>query len=247
LEAFAPLALDVSNHHLIRRHDAKSGPVTIFQKTPLTHSWGGISVPSTFDPARRPIYVHAVAEMTRKNEDYARPLIASAIEKVVLRHPSDKILVHTVSYALNRYVEDHLRQSDGLFRLVTYNAATEKQRAIDRYLSTEGSVFLAPSLDRGIDLPGDDCRVIVVCKVPFPSLGDKQISARMHSKGGQQWYAVKTIRSLVQMTGRGMRSADDYCESYILDKMFISQIWRRNRNLLPKWWSDALVWSRGVL
>src|SRR5271154_839826 len=164
------------------------------QPRALTHSWAGISVPSTFDPARRPIYVHPVVAMTRKTEDDARPLIAQAIEKVIARHPSDKILIHTVSYALNKYIENHLRQTDGLFRVVTYNATTEKQRAIDRYLSVPGSVFLAPSLDRGIDLPGDDCRVIIVCKVPFPSLGDKQVSARMHSKGGQSWYAVRTIR-----------------------------------------------------
>lgn len=213
----------------------------------LAHSWGGVSVPSTFDPARRPIYIHPVAEMTRKNEEHARPLIAQAIAKVVAKHPDDKILIHTVSYANNRFIENVLRQGDALFRLVTYNAAVEKQRAIDRYLNQPGAVFLAPSLDRGIDLPGDDCRVIVICKIPFPSLGDKQISARMHSKGGQNWYAVKTIRSLIQMTGRGMRSHDDFCESYILDKMFINSIWQRNRNLLPKWWSDALVWNRGTL
>ncbi len=185
--------------------------------------------------------------MTRKTEDEARPLIAQAVSKVASLHPNDRILVHTVSYSLNRYIEDHLRQGDSLFRVVTYNAATEKQRAIDRYIHQPGALFLAPSLDRGIDLPGDDCRVIVVCKVPFPSLGDKQISARMHSKGGSTWYAVRTIRSLVQMTGRGMRSADDFCESYILDKMFLDSIWRRNRNLIPKWWADALVWNRGLL
>ena len=221
--------------------------MTLTPPRTLVHSWAGISVPSTFDPSRRPIYVHPIAEMTRKNEAHARPLICQAVQKVVTKHPDDKILIHTVSYALNKFIEDQLRQSDELFRLVTYNTASEKQRAIDRYLATERAVFLAPSLDRGIDLPGDDCRVIVVCKVPFPSLGDKQVSARMHSKGGQSWYAVKTIRSLVQMTGRGMRSADDYCESYILDKMFLESIWRRHKNLLPKWWADALVWNRGTL
>lgn len=221
--------------------------MTITKPRALTHTWTGISVPSTFDPARRPIYVHPIAEMTRKQEDYARPLICQAVQKVVAKHPEDKILIHTVSYKLNRFIEDQLRQGDSLFRLVTYNTAGEKQRAIDRYLNQEGAVFLAPSLDRGIDLPGDDCRVIVVCKVPFPSLGDKQVSARMHGKGGQSWYAVRTIRSLVQMTGRGMRSADDFCESYILDKMFLESIWRRHKNLLPKWWADALVWNRGTL
>jgi ATP-dependent DNA helicase DinG len=213
----------------------------------LTYTWGGINVPSTFDPARRPIYIHPIAAMSKKNEDHARPLIAEAIGKVAARHPNDRILVHTVSYSLNTYVEDYLRQSNSLYRVVSYHSASEKQRAIDTYLASDGAIFLAPSLDRGIDLPQDDCRVIVVCKVPFPSLGDKQVSARLHSKGGQQWYTVRTIRSLVQMTGRGMRSQDDTCESYILDKAFTEQMWRRHRHLLPKWWTDALVWNRGVL
>ncbi len=213
----------------------------------LTYRWGPVSVPSTFDPARRPIYVHPVAVMSKKNEDYARPLIAQAVQKVVDKHPNDRILIHTVSYSLNTFLEDTLRQSDQLFRVITYHSAAEKQRAIDSYIYTQASIFLAPSLDRGIDLPGDDCRVVIVCKVPFPNLGDKQISARMHSKNGQQWYSVRTVRSLVQMTGRGMRSSDDYCESYILDKAFVDNIWRRHRNLLPRWWQEALVWNRGVL
>jgi Rad3-related DNA helicase len=222
--------------------------MTVIQSNlPLTQAWTGITVPSTFLPERRPIYVHPIVAMSRKNEDHARPLIAQAISKVVARHPNDRILIHTVSYALNRYIESELRQTDQLFRIVTYNSAVEKQRAIDTYLSTSAAIFLAPSLDRGIDLPQDDCRVIVICKVPFPNLGDKQVSARMHSKGGQQWYAVRTIRSLVQMTGRGMRSSEDYCESYILDKAFIENVWRRHRNLLPQWWQDALVWNKGVL
>lgn len=221
--------------------------MTLTPPQTLVHSWASISVPSTFDPSRRPIYVHPIASMTRKEEDYARPLICQAVQKVVAKHPKDRILIHTVSYKLNKFVEDTLRQGDELFRVVSYNTSGEKQRAIDRYLAQENSILLAPSLDRGIDLPGDDCRVIVVLKIPFPSLGDKQISARMHSKGGQSWYAVKTIRSLIQMTGRGMRSQDDFVESYILDKMFLESIWRRHKNLLPKWWADALVWNRGTL
>lgn len=221
--------------------------MTVLANSQLTHSWGAVSVPSTFDPSRRPIYIHPVAAMSRKNEEYARPAIAQAIQTVVGKHPNSRILIHTVSYSLNNFIEDTLRQGDSLFRVITYHSASEKQRAIDTYLSTDSAIFLAPSLDRGIDLPQDDCRVIVVCKVPFPSLGDKQVSARMHTKGGQQWYAVRTVRSLVQMTGRGMRSADDFCESYILDKLFLENIWRRHRNLIPKWWADALVWNRGTL
>lgn len=214
---------------------------------PLQLRYGTISVPSTFSPAQRPIYIHPVAALTRKTELDALPLISAAVVKVASLHPNDRILIHTVSYKLTTHLQSHLDSTGFALRTLSYKSASEKQRCIDRYLTTPASILLAPSLDRGIDLPQDDCRVIIVCKVPFPNLGDKQISARMYTPGGRTWYAVRTIRSLVQMTGRGMRSETDSCESYILDKSFIDQIWRRHRHLLPKWWADALVWDRGIL
>jgi ATP-dependent DNA helicase DinG len=206
----------------------------------------GISIPSTFPIDRRPLYIYPIAKMTRKESDVSYPLVAVAIEKVLDLHPDSKILIHTVSYALNKIIGDHLDTTKHYLRTFTYHTSREKQRAIDTYLYTPGGVLLAPSLDRGIDLPDDDCRVIVVAKIPYPSLGDKQISTRLYTKGGQNWYSVKTIRSLVQMTGRGMRSQDDFCETYILDAAFLD-IYRKSKHLLPAWWKDALVMNRGIL
>lgn len=54
------------------------------------------------------------------------------------------------------------------------------------------------------------------------------------------WYAVQAIRTMVQMTGRGVRSADDWAVSYILDSQFMSNIWGKRRQLLPSWWVEAL-------
>jgi Rad3-related DNA helicase len=48
------------------------------------------------------------------------------------------------------------------------------------------------------------------------------------------------------MTGRGMRSEDDYCESWILDKQFTDNIYKKNRQLLPSWWREALVFGRSI-
>jgi Rad3-related DNA helicase len=87
----------------------------------------------------------------------------------------------------------------------------------------------------------------VICKVPFPNLGDKQISARLHSKGGNLWYRVQAVRSIVQMSGRGMRHEDDYCETYILDSQFVSNLWKQSKQLFPNWWVEALRWNEGRL
>jgi Rad3-related DNA helicase len=61
----------------------------------------------------------------------------------------------------------------------------------------------------------------------------------MNTPDGQYWYTIQTIRSLVQMTGRGVRSKEDWAHTYILDAGFMDFL-RRNRHLLPEWWLDAL-------
>lgn len=206
-------------------------------------TYSSIAIPSTFPPASRPIYLYPTAPMSRKNESTSIPLITTAIEKI-LTLQKGRTLIHTVSYDLTRYLNTHLSIPRSLY---SYTTSADKERAISLYLGDPDGVLLAPSLDRGIDLPEDHCRHIIVPKIPFPNLGDKQISARLHSPGGSLWYAVKTIRTLVQMTGRGMRSEDDQCNSYILDQAFVDNIWARSKHLLPTWWREALVWDAGRL
>jgi Rad3-related DNA helicase len=68
------------------------------------------------------------------------------------------------------------------------------------------------------------------------------VAARLYSRGGRLWYDTLTVRSIVQMTGRGMRSADDWCVSVILDAGFL-KLWQEKRRLLPRWWASALTWN----
>lgn len=206
-------------------------------------TYGTVLVRSTFPPSRRPIYLYPIAELSRKNYETSIAPIAAAINKI-LSTRDGRTLVHTVSYDLNKALNQRLHQTRPVF---TYASSAAKPQAIEGYLSHPDSILLAPSLDRGIDLPEDDCRHIIIPKIPFPSIGDKQVASRMYSKGGRLWYSVKTIRSLVQMTGRGFRSEDDYCETYILDKTFLTNIWRQSKHLLPEWWKEALVWDAGQL
>ena len=97
-------------------------------------------------------------------------------------------------------------------------------------------------MERGVDLPRDDCRWIVIIKVPYPDLGDKQISARLYSsrRSGQRWYNAMTCRRICQMTGRGMRSVDDHCESYVLDSCF-EHFYNQNKLMFAPWWREAVI------
>ena len=206
-------------------------------------SWEIVNVPSTFPAENRPIYVRPVANMVYKEKEAEWPKLAKGIRDVLERHPDERVLVHTVSYALSTFLARELRTSG---RPVTmYAKASERERVLEQFKRTRGGVLLASSMDRGVDLPEDECRVVIVTKMPYMSLKDKQVARRMYQPNGQLWYSVQTIRSLVQMTGRHVRSADDIGYTYILDRQFVSNIWRSSKHLLPPWWSEALDWTGG--
>jgi Rad3-related DNA helicase len=200
--------------------------------------WAVVEMESGFPVWRRPIYYQPAADMSFKERDVAWPKMAAAVRQVIDDHPGVRVLVHTVSYRLTTYLAERLR---GMGRpIVTYGDSKGRDAALAEFLGEPDSVLLAPSFERGIDLPHDDCRLIVIAQLPYPYLKDKQVSARMHGKGGQVWYVVQTIRAVCQMTGRGMRSADDRCDSVILDARF-GRMWREWKRLFPKWWRQAVI------
>lgn len=206
--------------------------------------WAVVHVPSTFPIQRRPIVLDTVGKLNRNNKVWAYPAAGDKVVELLDKHPDQRVLVHTHSYELNKVIHTRIAKSKHRDRVVTYYKASEREDALATYLSKPDGVLLSPSFERGVDLPHDACRVVIVAKIPYPYLGDKQINARMYgTKDGKQWYAVQTIRSLCQMTGRGMRSADDWAISYIIDSSF-HDLYGPNRKLFPTWWADAIVWDR---
>jgi len=202
-------------------------------------TWETVSVPMTFPVENRPIYQIPVASMTYKEKETAEPLMAQGVLDVVNMHPGDRVLVHAVSYHLaatiTRFLKDNVNRP-----VVTYTNAGEKEAALKKYRSMPGAIMVASSMDRGVDLKDDDCRVVIIAKIPYPSLKDPQVSKRMHMPGGEEWYAVQTVRSIVQMTGRGVRSKEDWAKTYMLDAQFGINVFKRNKMLFPKWWRDAV-------
>ena len=101
-------------------------------------------------------------------------------------------------------------------------------------------VLISPSMSEGVDLPYDKCRFQVIYKIPFPYLGDKQVNMRM--KRDKKWYAYKTVMTLMQAYGRGMRAEDDSCYTYIIDSdinmLFKSPMYR---SLIPDFFKEAVV------
>jgi Rad3-related DNA helicase len=106
------------------------------------------------------------------------------------------------------------------------------------YTSTKPYVLISPSLTEGLDLKEDLSRLCIICKVPYANLTDKWIKERM--KENQEWYINQACTTMVQMTGRSIRSETDFATTYILDKDFLT-LANSGINMFPKWWKDSVV------
>ena len=202
------------------------------------HDVDFIRLSSTFPVRNRPVLYYPVADMTYTNRDKTVPEMMEAIDAVLDRHVGEKVLIHAVSYWLTEQLFERSRHGR---RLMRFREAGERQVLIQEFQrSQDDAVLVAPGLERGLDLPYDQCRVVIIPKLPYPSLADKQVNARLRAyRDGERWYRLQTARALVQATGRGVRSAEDSCVTYVLDKQF-GKFYSRTQEMLPEWWKVAV-------
>lgn len=204
------------------------------------HTWDveSTSLPSPFPIESREVQYIPTANLTHKTKDVEYPKLSDAIDKVLRKHPEEKVLIHAVSYDLRNFLMDYLRPP--YHGLMTHDR-NDRAIALERFKGYNRPIaFISPSMERGVDLPGDLCRVIIVAKVPYPNLGSPQVNKRLYGfSDGSLWYARRTARSLVQMTGRATRYQGDWSVSYILDEQF-GYLVGRSGNLFPEWWRSAV-------
>ena len=130
---------------------------------------------------------------------------------IVLLHENEKGIIHTVSTGCKDYLINNLYSP----RLIDHNTQNRIEQLEEFKRSNEPLVLISPSMNEGVDLPGDLCRFQIIYKLPYPDLADKQI--RLRANADSDWYDYKTSLSLIQTYGRGMRFEDDYCITYFID------------------------------
>lgn len=196
-----------------------------------------ITVPSTFPASRRPVVVRPSARLTRRYLERDLPLLAAAIGDLAADHANDKGIVHAHSYKIASYIAKNLPERHR-GRVITHFGADGRDEALTRHLSSpDPTILITPSMTEGIDLVGDLARWQVLCKVPYPYLGDPQVAARMERD--RDWYDWRTCLAIVQAYGRSVRSAEDHAVTYLLDADFPNFL-RRQRHRLPEWFLEAV-------
>jgi Rad3-related DNA helicase len=202
---------------------------------------GFCRVPSDFPVENRPVHFYPVGSMSYKNKEATTPKLCRFIERILLRHAEEKGIIHAQSYALAKQIKDYLDGTEvGKRILMPEPGYGQRKEHLEYHHSSDlPTVLLSPSMTEGLDLYGDLSRFQILPKVPYPSLGDPFIKARMERD--ESWYGWQTALSLVQASGRSIRSREDSATTYILDSDF-SNFLSRSGGILPNWWKDALVY-----
>lgn len=202
---------------------------------------GFCRVESDFPVENRPVHVYPVGSMSFKNKQATTPKLLRFIERILLKHATEKGIIHAVSYSLAKQIKEYL-DSVGLGHRILMPESGYQQRKEHlefHHNSDQPTVLLSPSMTEGLDLVGDLSRFQIVPKIPWPAINDPFVKARMEHD--PSWLTWQTALTLVQATGRSVRSREDTATSYILDTDF-NNFMSRAGGILPKWWTGSLIY-----
>lgn len=186
-----------------------------------------ISVPSPFPIESRPIVAVPVGKMSSKVIDMTLPKMVEMVKKLLAEHRNEKGIIHCHTYKIANHLKRSLRSN----RILVHDS-TDRDQILEKHKSSsKPTVLLTPSMTEGVDLKDEYSRFQIICKIPYPYLGDKIVKKRMHK--WKWWYSLQTAKSIIQSVGRSVRSEKDFAVTYILDEDWL-QFYRRNKLLFPK-------------
>ena len=187
---------------------------------------GSMSLPSPFPTKNRPILHVPMGRMTAAEIDKTLPTVVEAVKKILEQHKGEKGIIHTHSYKISNYIKRNIKSKRLLFP-----ESHNRDEVLRKHLrSKQATVLVSPSMTEGVDLAGDASRFQVLCKIPYPFLGDKLVKKRMHK--WKWWYPFQTTKTIIQSIGRSIRSEDDTAVTYILDSDW-GKFYRINSGLFP--------------
>lgn len=199
-----------------------------------------LSLGSVFAKENRPIHAAFFGSMSKKNQPETLPRFLKMLGKMMDSHKDEKGIIHCNSYALGQSIADYFLREPQARRILFPRRADEREDVYKKHReSKEPTVILSPSFTEGFDFTEDLARWQVIAKIPFPYLGDKQVAAKKEKD--PEWYAMRTVMTIIQASGRICRSETDYGVTYITDSDF-EFLWERYAYMFPNWWKEALHW-----
>ena len=193
-----------------------------------------LRIGSPFPVENRPAHYIPVGSMGKDSIDKTLPIMAEAVTMILDKHPNEKGIIHTVNYKVAKYLVENVKTN----RLLTHESANRDEVLKFHVTSAEPTILISPSMMEGVDLADDASRFQILCKVPFPYLGDLVIKKRMEKD--KMWYPYTTAKSVIQAFGRSIRNENDHAVSYILDADW-DRFYSRNVHMFPQEFRSSFV------
>ena len=235
---FIPLKVDVLSKHLFSHAEkVVIMSATIIDPDAYCKSLGikdyeYIHVGTDFEPEKSPIHIMAKQKLNFNNLKTMLPTLVKQIEGILEHHACDKGIIHTHTQYLTDYIRDNVKTK----RLLCREPGVNNEQLLEIHEKAHApTVLVSPSMTYGVDLKGDLARFQIILKAPWLPTKDVRVEKLM--KLDKDWYGNQMLKTLVQACGRGVRSEDDYCETYILDGSIFDAI-NRNKKKLPKFFLD---------
>lgn len=190
-------------------------------------------IPSPFPHENHPIIYAGVGSMGNSEIDSTLPKISEAVKEILKAHPKEKGIIHCGSYKIAWHIKKNVKSN----RILIHDSHDRDAVLAKHIASKEPTVILSPSMTEGVDLKDDLSRFQVICKIPFPYLGDKLIRKKMAK--WEWWYDLQTAKTLIQSVGRSVRNEHDRAVTYILDSIW-ERFFRKNSRIFPENFKNSL-------
>ncbi len=200
-----------------------------------------ISVRSTFPANRRPLVALEKTNLGKHHYEVNRGVMLSEIKRLVDANPGVRGVIHCQSYQLAKDIRDGIEDERLLF-----HEQFDRDDVVKKFMSdsAKDAVLVGVFLKEGFDFKYDLCRFQIIPKIPYPTPNMRmKMREEIATKQGYRYYDWKTCLSLVQTYGRGMRSEDDECVTYVIDNRLIKFL-KKAEKLLPGWFLEAVIEDR---
>jgi len=198
-----------------------------------------LSVPSPFDYNRQTAIMIPtdLPDITSVIEDEYAHAIAIQIVEIAIR-TEGRMLVLFTSIDMLRKTYEHLREMSLLedYILIAQGiSGTSKAKLTKNFKAFEKSILLGTnSFWEGVDIPGDDLKVLVIVRLPFSSPTDPVFAAKMKKikdQGGNPFRELslpEAIMRFKQGFGRLIRTNHDRGVVFVMDRRITSTNYGKN-------------------
>lgn len=193
-----------------------------------------LRIGSPFPIENRPIHYIPVGSMSKDSIDKSLPILAEAVKMLLEKHSNVKGILHTSNYRIAKYLQENIQTN----RFLTHESGNRDEVLKFHIACKEPTVIISPSMMEGVDLADDASRFQILCKIPFPYLGDQVALKRKSLR--KNWYDMQTVKFIVQSVGRSIRNEKDHAITYILDSSF-EYLYKKNKWMFPDDFQSSII------